>query len=215
MSQMKRARLREAAGWVIAALFALCWWRARSCPHVWNGGAPGGSPLGSCWVGPDEYAMCTPSLAIDLVIERGDGESVLLVERADNGLFATMGGFVDVGETLHDAVARELLEETGLTLARAPQLLGVYGDPRRDPRRHTVSAAYVARADGAGAANSDARGVREIPVADLAALDNLAFDHRAILDDYLRWRRRRGGARPPADTEPFRGGAPIARDACA
>ena len=73
--------------------------------------------------------MCTPSLAIDLVIESTlpDGApGVVLVERADNGLFATMGGFVDVGETVESAVARELKEETGLDLASTPSLLGVW-----------------------------------------------------------------------------------------
>ena len=57
--------------------------------------------------------MCTPSLAIDLVIERrafgggGGVDAVVLVRRRDNGLHATMGGFVDVGERLHDAVRRD------------------------------------------------------------------------------------------------------------
>ena len=102
--------------------------------------APGGSPEGACWVGPDSYAMCTPSLAIDLVIESGE-DAVVLVRRGDNGKFATMGGFVDVGEAPRDAVARELKEETNLDLASPPSLLGVFGDlGGAARRRHTVSA---------------------------------------------------------------------------
>jgi len=84
-------------------------------------------------------SMCTPSLAIDVIIETGDG-SVVLVRRADNGKYATIGGFVDIGESVEATVARELLEETGLALQEgSTQLMGVYSDPRRDHRRHTVS----------------------------------------------------------------------------
>lgn len=55
-------------------------------------GAPGGTPAGSCWLGgSDNYAMCTPSLAIDLVIENEDS-GVILVQRRDAGMYATMGG---------------------------------------------------------------------------------------------------------------------------
>ena len=83
--------------------------------------------------------MCTPSLAIDVIIETDDG-SVVLVRRADNGKYATIGGFVDIGESVEATVARELLEETGLALRDgSTQLMGVYSDPRRDHRRHTVS----------------------------------------------------------------------------
>ncbi|KAJ1462926.1 mutator mutt protein, partial [Pelagophyceae sp. CCMP2097] len=127
--------------------------------------------------------MCTPSLAIDVVIERGP-DAVVLVRRRDNGLYATMGGFVDVGEDLHAAVARELAEETGLALVGAPRLLGVFGDARRDTRRHTVSVVYVAETSGEPRAGDDARAIRTVHVDDLANLD-LAFDHRAIIDDYL------------------------------
>ena len=131
--------VRELAGWIVASvlLIALFAQRTQPCPYVWHGGSPTGEPRGSCWVGNDGYAMCTPSLAIDLVIESGD-DAVVLVRRGDNGKYATMGGFVDVGEDPRDAVARELREETALELAAPPLLLGVFGDPRRDPRRHTV-----------------------------------------------------------------------------
>ena len=155
--------------------------------------------------------MCTPSLAIDLVIESG-ADKLIFVRRGDSGKHATMGGFVDVGELPADAVARELREETALELAGPPQLLGVFGDPRRDPRRHTVSAVYVARTTGTPHPGTDAKAVVVVPVAELAGLD-FAFDHRAIVDEYLVWRRRPRGV-GASDVEPFRGGAPVRRDAC-
>ena len=208
----RRCETREALAWGLAAFLLLLWLRQPACPYVWHGGAPGGEPAGSCWAGPDGYAMCTPSLAIDLVIESGD-DGVVLVKRGDNGKYATMGGFVDVGELPRDAVARELREETNLELVGEPELLGVFGDPRRDERRHTVSAVYVARTAGEPKVGSDARAVVVVPVGDLDGLD-FAFDHRAIIGDYVQWRRRRPRAARARDDEPFKRGAPVARDTC-
>ena len=207
-----------AVAWVIAATSLLvAASSSRRCPYSWHGGAPGDSPGGSCWCGKaDGYCMCTPSLAIDLVIETTlpDGApGIVLVIRRDNGLAATMGGFVDVGELPRDAVARELREETNLELVGEPELLGVFGDPRRDERRHTVSAVYVARTAGEPKVGSDARAVVVVPVGDLDGLD-FAFDHRAIIGDYLQWRRRRPRAARARDDEPFKRGAPVARDTC-
>lgn len=214
----------------MASVVLLAWWlraEAPSCPYVWHGGSPSGDPVGSCWAGVDGYAMCTPSLAIDLVIESGD-DAVVLVRRGDNGKYATMGGFVDVGELPSDAVARELMEETNLELDSPPRLLGVFGDPRRDQRRHTVSAVYVARTRGTPKPGTDAKAVVVVPIAQLAELD-FAFDHRSIIADYLWWRKYQfkisvaflgGGGngrdprRNPPDETPFMGGAPVARDTC-
>ena len=72
--------VREVAGWIVASVLfiALVAQRTQPCPYVWHGGAPSGEPRGSCWVGNDGYAMCTPSLAIDLVIESGDDAVVLV-----------------------------------------------------------------------------------------------------------------------------------------
>lgn len=117
------------------------------CPYKWNGG----SPLfkGSCWCGWDGYCLCTPSLAIDAIIEvNGDDEpdeniKVVLVHRRDppRDLFATPGGFVDVGETVEQATIREVKEETNLDLDHLEQFR-VYSDPSRDKRRHTVSSVF-------------------------------------------------------------------------
>ena len=189
-----RLRPREAVAWVIAATSLLvAASSSRRCPYSWHGGAPGDSPGGSCWCGKaDGYCMCTPSLAIDLVIETTLPDSapgIVLVIRRDNGLAATMGGFVDVGETTEHAVARELLEETGLALAAPPTLLGMWSDPRRDQRRHTVSAVYVAPGDGAIRPGDDARGVKAFRLSELRDL-HYAFDHDSIIAAYLRWREK-------------------------
>mmetsp|Transcript_14202 Transcript_14202/g.17138 ORF Transcript_14202/g.17138 Transcript_14202/m.17138 type:complete len:88 (-) Transcript_14202:36-299(-) len=59
----------------------------------WNGGHPFQERPGSCWCSGDAYCMCTPSLAIDLVITSGH-DHVWLVRRKDTNQLATMGGFV-------------------------------------------------------------------------------------------------------------------------
>ncbi|WP_038051670.1 NUDIX hydrolase [Thioalkalivibrio sp. ALJ1] len=129
----------------------------------------------------------TPLLAVDLVIHHpAHPGQVLVIERRNppHG-WALPGGFVDVGETTEHAAVREAYEETGLEVELGA-LLGVYSDPERDPRGHTVSAVYVAKGRGQAQAADDA-----VDCAWLAPDDpgqSLAFDHRRILDDYLRWR---------------------------
>jgi 8-oxo-dGTP diphosphatase len=132
----------------------------------------------------------TPALAVDLVIELVDrpGRPIVLIERRNPPAgFALPGGFVDVGETVEDAARREAREETGLDVTLGP-LLGVYSDPARDARGHTVSVVYVAEARGEPRAGDDAAGIR---VTSLDSLPALAFDHARILADYARTRAGR------------------------
>ena len=125
----------------------------------------------------------TPKLAVDIVIELLDhpGRPIVLIERRyPPPGWALPGGFVDVGETVEAAAVREAREETGLGVVLGA-LLGVYSDPARDARGHTVSVVYVATAHGSPVAADDARAVRAI---DPAAPPPLAFDHARILADY-------------------------------
>lgn len=127
----------------------------------------------------------TPLLTVDVIIEMVDRpeQPIVLIERrhTPHG-WALPGGFVDIGETVEQAAVREMAEETGLKV-KLVRLLGVYSDPGRDPRGHTVSVVFVGEARGTPKAADDARNVACF-AAD--AIPMLAFDHGTILKDYLR-----------------------------
>jgi len=146
---------------------------------------------GNCWCTPqpDNFCSCTPSMAIDVILTSGDSH-VWLVKRRDSGKYATLGGFMEVGETSVEAVARELFEETGLLLSKnggAPRLFGVYDDPRRDlgRHRHSVSIVYVVDIglDEHPQAGDDAASVVRVELDHVADLD-FFIDHKTVLMDY-------------------------------
>ncbi|MFI5165584.1 MAG: NUDIX domain-containing protein [Thermoanaerobaculales bacterium] len=124
----------------------------------------------------------TPVLTVDAVI-CDPNLGVLLIRRRNppfEDCWALPGGFVEVGETCEAACRREAREETGLTV-EVGALLGVYSDPKRDPRGHTVSAVFLCRSlAGTLAGADDAAEARWF--ADLAGVE-LAFDHSRVLAD--------------------------------
>lgn len=141
------------------------------------------------------------SITVDVVLlaVREHVLNVLLVRRGnppDKGRWALPGGFVDDGEDLPDAAARELEEETGLDLAGAHvEQLAAYGAPGRDPRGRVVTIAFLALAVGATGdpnAGSDAAAARWVPVRGLLEDPRrLAFDHHRILTDAVERARER------------------------
>lgn len=124
-----------------------------------------------------------PLPTVDIIIELAGG--IVLIERKNEPFgWALPGGFVDYGEKLEDAARREALEETGLQVDGL-RLLGCYSDPRRDPRKHTITAVYIAgSAAGTPAAGDDAGSLALFPPDSLP--QNLCFDHNDILQDYLK-----------------------------
>ncbi len=172
-------------------------WRFSSRPRSAEAGARAGSTGGSAayyTLGPVPLPT-TPLATVDLVIELPGGRIVLVERRFPPLGWALPGGFVDVGETLGHAAVREAQEETGLAVELLEQLF-TYSAPARDPRKHTVSTVFLARATG------EPRGGDDAAQAAGFALDALprplCFDHARIVADYLRFRR--DGARPrPAE----------------
>lgn len=132
--------------------------------------------------GASVHVYRNPAPTVDMIIhdpQRG----VVLVRRGTPPFgHALPGGFVEEGETVEQAAVREALEETGLRI-RLKGLLGVYSDPRRDPRRHTISTVFTAAADNPEdiAGGDDAAEARFYP---LDRLPPLVFDHSLILEHF-------------------------------
>ncbi|MEE9354593.1 MAG: NUDIX hydrolase [Methylococcaceae bacterium] len=132
----------------------------------------------------------TPLLAADILIELIDlpEKPFVLIERAFPPLgWAVPGGFVDVGETIEDAAIREAKEEVCLDV-RLQVLLGLYSNPARDPRNHTVTAVYIAEANGMPKAADDAKNCSIFTFENLPA--QLAFDHPQVIEDYRIYRTK-------------------------
>lgn len=131
-----------------------------------------------------------PSPTVDVIIEIGD-RIVLIRRRNPPPGWAIPGGFVDVGETAEAAGVREAREETGLRVTLTA-LLGVYSDPARDPRGHTISTVYVGKAEGTPEGADDASEARLFGEGALPS--PIAFDHGKILADYYAFKKT--GRRP-------------------
>jgi len=131
----------------------------------------------------------SPKLTVDGVVINQD--SLLLIERKNSpyqGKWALPGGFVEYNEKTTDAAIREVFEETGL-MTTIQSLVGVYSDPNRDPRGHTVSVVYLLKKSGGALhADDDAAKARFFPLDDYP---NLAFDHDEITKDAIQlWRKK-------------------------
>jgi ADP-ribose pyrophosphatase YjhB (NUDIX family) len=122
-----------------------------------------------------------PKLAVDCIILI-DGRVLLIHRRNPPHGWALPGGFVEYGESVEEAVRREMKEETGLDLQNLRQFR-VYSDPTRDQRGHVVSVVFTARGAGRPEAGDDADRYRLIDLNDIPEAD-LVFDHTQILKDF-------------------------------
>lgn len=126
-----------------------------------------------------------PVPTVDIIIEVGD--AIVLIKRKNppHG-WAIPGGFVDYGESYETAALREAEEETGLVIEDLQQFR-TYSDPDRDPRQHTASTIFIAKADRQPTAGDDAA------KAELFTEENipeLVFDHGKIIADYFTFKKR-------------------------
>lgn len=131
----------------------------------------------------------TPFLTVDGIIEvydtKDNFEGIVLIERKNEPLgLAFPGGFVDIGESVEEALVREMKEETTLDV-KDLVLLGVFSDPKRDPRFHTVSIVFTCKAFGVPHGKDDAKNARVLQPSQIEA-DKLVFDHGNMLECYLK-----------------------------
>lgn len=138
-----------------------------------------------------------PAPTVDILIHEPGRGIVLIRRRNEPPGWALPGGFIDYGESAEAAAVREAREETGLDV-ELTGLVGVYSEPGRDPRHHTLSVVYAARVrGGTGAvpvtgpvagpvAGDDAADARFFAPDDLP--HPMAFDHAKIIADWLRGR---------------------------
>lgn len=132
----------------------------------------------------DKKMSLGPYLTVDGIIEYQGG--IVMIERSNPPLgWALPGGFVDYGESVEDAVVREVKEETNLDFIGVKQYK-VYSKPHRDPRFHTVSVVFTGTGEGELIAASDAQNAAVFKADSLP--EKIAFDHRQIITEYLKKR---------------------------
>ena len=116
---------------------------------------------------------------------------VLIDTREDDGSLAFTGGTLEEGESVHEALERELLEETGLTVGKVTPL-GVFSDPSRivayanGAVHRVLSIAFVVTPEPGTRPRASEESL-ELRVVSRAELRDLPFwpAHRPIRDAYL------------------------------
>ncbi|HEX2408524.1 MAG TPA: NUDIX hydrolase [Nitrososphaeraceae archaeon] len=138
-----------------------------------------------------EYKNPIPT--VDAIIQKSTN-SILLVKRSKDPFknqFALPGGFVNEGETIEEAIKREVYEETSLEV-HPIDILGVYSDPKRDPRGHIMTVVFIVLIiRGNPSAGDDAKEISWIPIEKISDI-KVAFDHKLVIHDYLRWKKEGG-----------------------
>jgi len=122
-----------------------------------------------------------PIPTVDIIIEYVKGIVLIKRKNPPEG-WALPGGFVDYGESLEVAAAREAKEETGLEVELVRQF-HTYSDPKRDPRHHTITTVFIAKAKGKAVAGDDAQEIGIFRKDNLP--EQIVFDHRDIINEYF------------------------------
>jgi 8-oxo-dGTP diphosphatase len=137
-----------------------------------------------------KYSNPTPT--VDVILNRAS--EVLMVRRKKDPFkdhLSLPGGFVNEGETIEEAMKREALEETSLEVEPV-DILGVYSDPKRDPRKHIVTVVFIGIiVGGTSRAGDDAASIEWVKLANIER-QHVAFDHIQILHDYCQWKASGG-----------------------
>lgn len=131
------------------------------------------------------YDYPRAAVTVDALIFRDvkQGTEVLLIRRGNEpfkDMWALPGGFIEMDETLEEAIQRELQEETGLSGIELKQL-HTFSSVNRDPRHRTISTVFrgiMTEEDDKVIAGDDASEVGWFRTNDLPSL---AFDHAEVI----------------------------------
>ena len=123
----------------------------------------------------------TPIPVVDVIIRVDDGIILIKRKKQPRG-WALCGGIILEGERAEETAAREALQETSLVVDNIQQF-GVYSDPDRDPRAHTISIVFTADGNGFPVGDNDSEDIGIFTEDKLPS--PLAFDHEEILQDYF------------------------------
>lgn len=128
------------------------------------------------------YQYPRPAVTVDAILISRNQNSVLLIERGREpfkGNWALPGGFIEMDEELDAACRRELEEETGIRVGELKQLRA-YGSVHR-----TISVIFYTYLDDEipAMAGDDASRAKWFPIGELPVL---AFDHRLILEEFVK-----------------------------
>ncbi|MGI9009996.1 MAG: NUDIX domain-containing protein [Nitrososphaeraceae archaeon] len=133
-----------------------------------------------------------PIPTVDAIIQ--NSSSILLVKRVKDpykNLFGLPGGFVNEGETIEEAIVREVYEETSFEV-HPIEILGVYSDPTKDPRGHMLTVVFIVLVvRGNPTTGDDINEISWMPINKINDID-IAFDHKLIINDYLKWKKEGG-----------------------
>ena len=162
-----------------------------------------GKDGGGGTAGPDDlsvvkkkYFSNSPILTVDALVEK-EGKILLIKRKYPPYGWALPGGKVECGETLEEAIIRELKEETNLIAKRVTRY-NIFDKPDRDPRFHAISVTFIIDSyEGVPKAADDAKEFFWVPYAEfidnafIKKLSNIteeraiAFDHRKIVLEYI------------------------------
>jgi len=127
--------------------------------------------------------------AVSAVLCDAEGKFILQ-RRSDNGLWALAGGMIEPGETVVEALRREVREETGYEI-EIERLLGIYSDPHYvieysdGEVRQEFSICFAARVTGGRqSVSAESLAVKSFAESELAAL-NIHPAIRKRINDYM------------------------------
>jgi 8-oxo-dGTP diphosphatase len=141
----------------------------------------------------NEKRYKNPTPTVDAIIQKNS--QILLIERKKEpfeGYLVLPGGFVNEGERVEDAAKREVKEETSLDIVLL-EILGVYSEPRRDPRGHVMSTVFIGKISNRSykidaKAQNDAAAIEWLDLKELVNT-KFGFDHGKIIADFIRWKQ--------------------------